>query len=97
MKAFSKKTLEFTNGVEKCVAKIGFNTLPDWAAQDPYFATCEAAGHISSFEGASTFSEAEKQQQAEEKAAYEARIAVLEARVKAEPEAEQEEKASKKK
>ena len=78
MKLYSNKVFLFNEGSEDFVAKQGFSTAPDWVAKTDLFAAAVKEGSLKVVEG-STFTEAEKKMAAEEKAAYEAKIAELEA------------------
>jgi hypothetical protein len=82
MKVYSNKVLLFVESGQEFVVKIGFTTAPDWIGKTDLFEAAKKEGSLKVVEG-STFAEGEKKLAAEEKAAYEAKIAELEAKLAA--------------
>ena len=81
MKLFANKTLLFNNSEgDEFVAKIGFSEAPNWVGKTDLFTDALKDGSLKTFDSP-TYSEAEKVMAAEEKAAYESKIAELEAKL----------------
>lgn len=80
MKVYSNKVLLFVEDGQEFVVKIGFTTAPDWIEKTDLFEAAKKEGSLKVVEG-STFTEGEKKLAAEERAAFEAKIAELEAKL----------------
>lgn len=53
LRALANRVLEFSNGTDTVKTNIGFNELPDWVAETPFYKMAVVGGELRPFEGSS--------------------------------------------